>query len=79
MAASFLGKVNFNKLNSESQEFQPYHVILIDKEHSQIEGSKLRLESCLSEDPIEEVFMLKKGKFGQYQPPDYYGFPKSKC
>ena len=58
--------------------YQPYFVIHIDKEISQIKGSEIRLNSCMDEVPCDEVSVLKGGIFSQYEPPSYYGFPKSK-
>jgi hypothetical protein len=58
--------------------YLPYFVILIDQEMSQIKGSEIRLKSCLDEVPCDEVSVLKGGIFNQYEPPSYYGFPKSK-
>jgi hypothetical protein len=80
VAASFLGRANYlrDKALDSVTTYQPYYVILIDKEESQINGSEIRLKSCLkNEVPCDEVSVLKGGIFGQYDPPAYYGFPKS--
>ena len=79
VAASFLGRANYlrDKALDFVATYQPYYVILIDKEESQIKGSEIRLKSCLNEVPCDEASVLKGGIFCQYDPPSYYGFPKS--
>ena len=79
VAASFLGRANYSRDKALDcvASYQPYFVILIDKEESQIKGSEIRLKSCLNEVPCDEVSVLKGGIFCQYDPPSYYGFPKS--
>jgi len=41
-------------------------------------GLRSGLNRALDEVPCDEVAVLKGGIFGQYDPPSYYGFPKSK-
>ena len=50
---------------------------MIDKEEEQIIGSKDRLESWETQDPVSE--MIGAGHFGIYKPPKYFGFPGLKC
>ena len=40
------------------EEFHPYHLILIDKDETQVSGSKIRLMRCLREDPHDEAVMF---------------------
>ena len=79
VAASFLGRANYlkEKDSDSGEEFHPYFVILVDKEITQIQGSEIRLKTCLTEVPCDEVSILKDGNFCQYDPPSYYGFPTS--
>ena len=81
VAVSFLGRANYlrDKALDSVDAYQPYFVILIDKEESQIKGYEIRLKSCLNEVPRGEVFVLKGGIFCKYDSPSYYGFPKSNC
>ena len=68
-----LGRSNYNKLSEDSKsEFCPSTLILIDKEEQQIIGSKDRLESWETQDPVSE--MKGAGSFGIYKPPKYFGF-----
>ena len=77
VVASFLGRANYLKKKA-ADEYNPYLVILIDKQEDQIHGSEIRLKSCLQESPTEEVAVEKTGIFRQYDPPEYLGFPKRK-
>ena len=73
VAATMLGRSNYKKLSEDSKsEFSPSTVVLIDKEEEQITGSKDRLESWETQDPVLE--MVGPGSFGIYKPPKYFGF-----
>ncbi len=65
VVASFFGRAKY--LRDEALDsvdaYQPYFVILIDKEDSQIKGSEIRLKSYLNEVPCDEVSVLKGGIF----------------
>jgi hypothetical protein len=65
VAASFLGRANYlrDKALDCVDAYQPYFVILIDKEETQIKESEIRLKSCLNEVPCDEVSVLKGGIF----------------
>ena len=71
-----LGRSNHNKLSEDSKsEFSPSTVILIDKEEEQITGSKDRLESWETQDPVSEMIGAgSASSFGIYKPPEYFGF-----
>ena len=70
-----LGRSNYNKLFEDSKsEFSPTTVILIDKEEEQITGSKDRLESWETQDPVSEMIGAGSASFGIYKPPEYFGF-----
>jgi hypothetical protein len=70
VAASFRGRANYvrDKALDCVDAYQPYFVILIDQEESQIKGYEIRLKSCLDDVPCDEVYVLKGGIFGQYDP-----------
>ena len=75
VAATILGRSNYNKLSEDSKsEFSPSTVILIDKEEQQITGSKDRLESWETQDPVSEMIGAGSASFGIYKPPEYFGF-----
>ena len=75
VAAAMLGRSNYNKLSEDSKsEFSPSTVILIDKEEEQITGSKDRLESWETQDPVFEMIGAGSSSFGIYKPPEYFGF-----
>ena len=64
-----LGRSNYNKLSEDSKsEFSPSTVILIDKEEQQITGSKDRLESWETQDPVSEMIGAGSASFGIYNP-----------
>ena len=70
-----LGRSNYNKLSEDSKsEFSPSTVILIDKEEEQITGSKDRLESWETHDPVSEMIGAGSASFGIYKPQEYFGF-----
>jgi hypothetical protein len=78
--ASFLGRANYlrDKALNGVDDYQHCFVIFIDNEESQIKGSEILLKSCLNEVPCDEVHVMKGDIFGQYDPPSYYEFTKSK-
>ncbi len=65
VAVSFLGRANYlrDKVLDCVDDYQPYFVILIDKEESQIKRSEIMLKSWLNEVPCDEVSVLKGGIF----------------
>jgi len=67
--------MKINKMEVD-EEFHPYHVILINKDETQVSGSEIRLKNCLKDDSCDEVSVEKAGIFRQYVPPEYYGFSK---
>jgi hypothetical protein len=57
-----------DKASNGVDDYQPYFVILVDKEKSQIKGAEVRLKFCLEEVACDEVSLMEGGIFGQYDP-----------
>jgi hypothetical protein len=47
------------------EELNPYLVILVDKDETQVNDSENKLKNCLKKDRREEVFVEKAGIFRQ--------------